>query len=508
MSSIDMNVDNYSIPDLLVILQLDSVDPDEIESVSNSYIEKFEKQGDSEMSDFFRDVQEKLLTFYSSNEKGIDQQTQDWFDNEALQQPDSIQRDKNTDRKQKIDVYSNDHVPMNRQQLGVANNVTLPVSQDRLNPNLKNITERLINLDSQFRQSGSTTSTDYTLDLSDPLHDVLSLRLFSFQIPVSWYVFDDSYGNTCFWIEVNNGNLAVVPIYLKPGNYSNGNTLADSLNQSFKNAGFSQIEPFVSYDASNGKITFFFSPFLYVTRVIFFDPNSELQCKTSCVNTMHYVNQTLGWALGFREPFLVFSNGFLSGDSVVDLIGPRYLILVVDDYNQNHINNGLVSIAELSKVVKLPSYYSADLMYDCVPATVSMGNDYVPGEDAYVWADKISTTYQSRQRILPNAPRTLTQSQIYTINEIIKNNDQTTNYLGKAPTTSDVFALIPIKGGLDFGTLYTEISGSLQAFKRTYFGPVDIDRMRITLQDDKGRQLNLNGCDWSITLISENLYQY
>ena len=54
---------------------------------------------------------------------------------------------------------------------------------------------------------------------------------------------------------------------------------------------------------------------------------------------------------------------------------------------------------------------------------------------------------------------------------------------------------------MDFG-------GSLQDNKRTYFGPVNLERLHVKLLDDKGNLLNLNGLDWSLTLISENLYQY
>jgi hypothetical protein len=58
------------------------------------------------------------------------------------------------------------------------------------------------------------------------------------------------------------------------------------------------------------------------------------------------------------------------------------------------------------------------------------------------------------------------------------------------------------------GDVYVEFSGSLQDNKRVYFGPVNISRMRVRLLDDKGNNLNLNGADWSLTLLSENLYQY
>jgi hypothetical protein len=123
--------------------------------------------------------------------------------------------------------------------------------------------------------------------------------------------------------------------------------------------------------------------------------------------------------------------------------------------------------------------------------------------------DKLDFGTGNVVQVLPSAPRTLTQAQIYTINEIIKNRNKTLSFRSKAPTNSDTFALIPIKyGGLKTGDYYVDFSGSLQDNKRIYFGPVDIDRMRIRLLDDKGNVVDLHGGDWCITLISENLYQY
>jgi hypothetical protein len=111
---------------------------------------------------------------------------------------------------------------------------------------------------------------------------------------------------------------------------------------------------------------------------------------------------------------------------------------------------------------------------------------------------------------MPTAPRTLTQSQLYTINEIMKNNEKTYNYKAKSPTTTDTFAIIPVKRSFNskIGELYVDFGGSLQDNKRTYFGPVNLERLHVKLLDDKGNLLNLNGAEWSVTLISENLYQY
>ena len=53
-----------------------------------------------------------------------------------------------------------------------------------------------------------------------------------------------------------------------------------------------------------------------------------------------------------------------------------------------------------------------------------------------------------------------------------------------------------------------EYGTSLQSNSRTYFGPVNIERLRVKLVDDKGNLMNLHDIDWSFTLIIEQLYQY
>jgi hypothetical protein len=510
----DTDVNNYSIPDLFAILDLteDNATPELVEQKTGAYITRFSREGNEDMRLFFEDIQERLLDFLEEeNEKT----TQNWINNEYLQQPNDTQREKITNRKNEIGIYEeNEHNVMNRNQLGVNNSFNVPVAQDSLNPTLKNISERFINLDSQFRQSDDP-ATDYSLDLSDHLKDVLSLRLYSFQIPVTWYNVDVAYHTTCFWICDKVSGINVL-VNIDPGNYSAAD-LTSAISAKLAAIGFTSLpSPSVSYNNQTGKITINLYGARYTnpinsaeifivteaTNITFFDFTSQLTCETSCVNQGSFINQSLGWIMGFRSNIETVTPNGITGQAIVDLIGPRYLILVIDDYNQNHLHNGLVSITEISKTLKMPSYYSQDMPYTCVLGAATT----IANEKAF-YGNKIvgSTSYP---QVLPSAPRTLTQTQIYTINEIIKTSDQTYNSRPQAPTTTDVLALIPIKGGQSLGSLYTEISGSLQTFKRSYFGPVNIDRFRVKLLDDKGNILNLNGCDWSVTLICECLYQY
>ena len=237
--------------------------------------------------------------------------------------------------------------------------------------------------------------------------------------------------------------------------------------------------------------------------------------------------------MGFRIPYVYVSADGNSGGAILDLNGPKYLILVIDDYNQNHVNNSLVSISQFSNTLKMPYYYSPDIPYTCItPAqqttvleqqgsslsqiisdvTAQTLFDFQTSNplNGLLIAGKYQQDYTTTQQVLPSAPRTLTQAQLYTINQINKNGNNITNYLSKAPTSSDILGVIPVKTstGVPTGSLLVEFSGSLQDNVRTYFGPVNIERMAVKLLDDKGNVLNLNGNDWCVTLVCECLYQY
>lgn len=555
MSQVDTDINNYTLSDLLIILDIkdDEVDEDMVINKTNYYIQKYIQENNSKMAVFFSTIQTKLLEYvdeldgnnlgqleeitpadeYKKDEEENPVQADVWLKNNHLkQQNNPTQLDKITERKQKIEVFSDSlHLPMKREQIGVNNNVVIPVAQDVLNPTLKNTITRMINLDSQFRQttSGSNDiSTDYTLDLSEPLLNVLSLKLHAFMISYTWYTIDVAYGNNCLWVTLpNNGpsiNISVIP-----GNY-NIATFQSELNSAFFKAGFTFTKDPVTVNTTNGLVTLNLYEGTFIDQdtsisyiiddtaiITFFDPTSILVCNNNNVcNKVTAVNQTLGWIMGFRVINTLVSPSGNTGIAILDLFGPKYLIVVLDDFNQNHINNGLIGITEVSSTLKLPSYFSPDMLYTCVPPSpigtnininnFELSNDTNAGN---LVMDKMNITYKPIVQILPSAPRNLTQSQLYSINEIMKNNGKSMSLRTAAPTISNTFAIIPLKlGGLKFGDVYVESNGSLQDNKRLYFGPVNIERMRIKLLDDKGNILNLNGCDWSITLVSENLYQY
>ena len=153
----------------------------------------------------------------------------------------------------------------------------------------------------------------------------------------------------------------------------------------------------------------------------------------------------------------------------------------MDDFNQNHVNSGLINVYDNPNVsLKLPPYFDTTL-----PVDESNNN----------------------LQFLPSAPRQLTQNQLYSLNQVQENKESFSNYRSNAPVTTDVFAFVPVKHST-IGLPFIEFGGSLQSNVRNYFGPVNVNRLRIRLMDDKGNIVNLNGTNWSFGIVCETVHRY
>ena len=117
----------------------------------------------------------------------------------------------------------------------------------------------------------------------------------------------------------------------------------------------------------------------------------------------------------------------------------------------------------------------------------------------------------------------MTKNEIYAAQEILSSNAtsgdaiissnnslsaRTVQYYSSGPFAKNVFALVPLKiSGLKNNQIFVEFGGTLQNQQRTYFGPVNINRMTVKLMNDKGELVDLNGANWSFSFVCEQLYQ-
>jgi hypothetical protein len=395
---------------------------------------------------------------------------------------------------------------MKQNTLGVNNAYQLPVVQDTLNPTLRNLNSTIVNLDSQFRNvitpyisndpNAPSSSTNYTIDLNDPLTNVLSLRVYSVQIPNTWYRFSEEQGNTCFYVDFSGKYKFTLP----SGNYTSSE-IVDELNDVNNWSpvppppplpsppAFPTTDLVWSYNDNTAKLEF---ELIGNITFYFYDTSGNYACNPSCINVSQ-LNQNLGWSMGFRvttnNPITngVFSSiAYVGGlgtlfsvDAALNLYGPKYFSIVLDDFNQNRQNKGLVNIGTPDTKLSLPNYFSNDLGYDCDTDTIA-----------------------------PTIPRRITQAQIYTINQI-KQNRATSKQRTYGASTSDIIAILPIDIAVNTQEKpYTVFGANLIFNERRYFGPVNINRMKVRLVDDKGNTVNLNGGDWAISLVTTELYQY
>ena len=239
-TDMDLNVDNYSQEDLLSLLDItdnQEITYDDIINATTPLINRYTSENNYDLANFFQQVQNQLLEDIDYDDPDNIQnadtsQLGNLWQNQALTQKDTnpVQADKVTDRKQQVEIFNQDgHFIMNRNQLGVNNTYDLPVVQGQLNPNLKNTTTRLVNIDSQYRENifpfhadpdSPTSPTNYTLDLSDPIHNAISINVTAYQIPYTWYLIDAEWrSNSCFFItDTSNNNTYVIDI--SSGNYT------------------------------------------------------------------------------------------------------------------------------------------------------------------------------------------------------------------------------------------------------------------------------------------------
>ena len=225
-------------------------------------------------------------------------------------------------------------------------------------------------------------------------------------------------------------------------------------------------------------------------KLVFYDPFSFVQCFTGASSVRNATwDSTLGWILGFRTntEYQLSDSSTITGDNVVSINIYNYFMIVLDDYNHNHMNDGIVTTTQRDTDIDVPSYANRST-YKCDPIT---GN---------LIASSISV----------NGSSNLTQKQTYAIQENI--NQKRTAIASKKYSpglfTKNVFALIPLRiSSLTNNDTYVEQGTALQDQERRYFGPVNLQRMTVKLVNDKGETVDLNGANWSFSFMCEQLYQ-
>ena len=228
-----------------------------------------------------------------------------YFDNGDVQ---SFLADQSPKRQENISVISPKvHMTQAQGRLLVPDTNIVNVKQGTLNPTLQDIYKNIINVDSQYREiesdnvncDGSTkqglnkflgTSTNFTFDLTEPMHNVISMSIDTLELPLTWYTFTKKYGTTSFLL---NGVL----IEIEEGFYDSTalleTTLQTAIDAQFSPPGTITIQ----IDTINLKTTI--TDTTGSSLNLDFLPQSDT-CNIE--NAGPKIDYNLGWLLGFRQP--------------------------------------------------------------------------------------------------------------------------------------------------------------------------------------------------------------
>jgi len=184
---------------------------------------------------------------------------------------------------------------------------------------------KYLNIDTRYRDHYDPTKVaDYNITLPERINDVKSLEVVAAEIPVSYYNISTTLGNNMFHLTIS-GQTAV--IIIPDDQYYTNTELATAINGQIALAGapYSNIVYQVVKDRST------FTNTGVIDCVIEFDVT-----MSGCVAAQNSV-YNLGWVLGYREVIYTISPSVvLTGQALIDLHGPRYLYLVVDEFKNGN----------------------------------------------------------------------------------------------------------------------------------------------------------------------------
>jgi hypothetical protein len=182
---------------------------------------------------------------------------------------------------------------------------------------IKERKKKHINIDTRFRDeysSGVSCSgvDSITITLPERINEVKKIEVKCAEIPMSICNISSDLGNNVLQV---GGLVKTVP----DGFYSVSDLVA-AINASLVGTG-------CSLSITNNKCRFDSSSNITINFAIDKSGNFD----------KYNLKSKLGWALGFRDISVEISaGGSVSGDAFVDLNGPRYLYLIVDEFNQGN----------------------------------------------------------------------------------------------------------------------------------------------------------------------------
>ena len=517
----EFQIDDWSVKDLQSLFD-DPTSEKQLQTRATVAIENAAKQGDTALASFLRRAVTKLRSSSVGTRNDPTWTTQlsaaaaaamgsEYYPDAGRNVTVTGPARDNTTKILTNEEIKNTRAPAERGALNQQTVFSSEANQGTINPILRQEYERILVVDSKYRPTifphpqhprTASSTTNFHANVSEVLHNVVSLKLQSITIPRVWNNFSSAIGNTVIGVCVTTaGKHDTVLWYYVDNQYFNPEytvpvpvqTLCimpfDRMNKYSFGLRMKSIDPesrkveleIECPDGDCTELTF---------KLVVFASDMPAHPHESC-RTNATVNGNLATSLGFAglesspdpkdaNSFIIYGKSFSSGlltatgDMPLDPHPLRYFLVVLDDFNTNRINNSLVGIA------------GADSK---IPPPLSLPVEIIDGGCHY-------------------NPTNKTRTQLYAANVKLHSLDiaDTSN---SEPCPSNVLALCPVPGKQGtFGEILTLTGTGVNSTERAYFGPIDLQKIHVKLLDNAGNYVDLQGRNWSMSLIVTQLYQY
>jgi hypothetical protein len=320
-----------------------------------------------------------------------------------------------------------------------------------MNPLKVNTIKRAVNIDTRFRPNYYTTkSSDIQINLPTKVERAISMRLASIEIPMSFYAINSDFENNVFKVSWNWGGVedaSSALITISDGNYDIGlsdKTKAARLETEI-NDRLAETEAGV---ATVGKLNLRFEVNPITGKSRFYQDASAVSLSGNIPFKINFTANSNGVVLPASEnpQPLQTTLGWMLGYRAPSGLYSS----IASGANRSILSEGICNVQ------------GTRYIYVAIDDFVNSSNNYFTA----AFANSVM------------APNIITRINVADLAQ-----DVTIYHYAQQEGYS------------------TELDRS-----RSYFGPVDIQKMRVSLYDEYGRILNLNYMDWSMELMFECIY--
>ena len=457
--NVDFNIQNYSIDDLEYFFRLD-----EVPNYDKQTIEKHANE-----------VQSQLLnggTFDPSLKKGFQ-----YF----IQQG----KEKLLNSKRPMDIY--EETPLSRTALvpDKEHAIESPPQtsyiyadpsafyQGKMNPLNTRVLTRILNIDTRFRSNLEENSANFLINLPIKFYKVVSMKVTAFELPIGFYGISKSFGNNFFTIGVETYTDPITTetsetvFTIADGNYEDAELIAE-LNE--------------AVDTNNPDESHHSPTTTETSETVFTIADGNY--------TDAELITALNEAVGSNNP--QYANPYSAITFSLDPISNKVTAL-----SNPLMQGGIPNLANFSL------YFNKTKTGDPDNTTLSSKLGYNIGFTKGSYEGEAE--YLSESLIDPRSIKYL-----FLVVDDFQNNVSNNSFVSAFENSfldNNILARVSLKVKDSDNALKVIRNDELLSEPRQYFGPVDLQKIQVRLQDEYGRVVNMNKTNFSFCITLEQLYK-